>query len=48
MDVLSLGINWWLTRRAQFSVNYRDISLDRSGIQGDSSGLNARLLLMLD
>jgi len=48
MDVLSLGINWWLTRKAQFSVDYRDISLDRSGIQGESSGLNARLLLMMD
>jgi phosphate-selective porin OprO/OprP len=48
LDVVSLGINWWLTRRSQFSVNYRDISLDRDGIQGDSSGLGVRLLLMLD
>ncbi|MDH3629163.1 MAG: porin [Acidobacteriota bacterium] len=47
-EVLSLGINWWLTRKAQFSVDYRDISLDRSGIQGDSAGFNARLMLMLD
>jgi hypothetical protein len=29
-------------------VNYRRISLDRFGTQGDSSGLNARLMLMLD
>ena len=48
LEALSLGINWWLTRRAQFGVDYRDISLDRFGIQGDSSGVNARLLLMLD
>ena len=48
LEILSLGINWWLARRAQFSVDYRYISLDRFGIQGDSSGLNARLLLMLD
>jgi phosphate-selective porin OprO/OprP len=48
MDVLSLGLNWWQTRRSQFSVNYRYISLDRLGVQGHSSGLNARLLLMLD
>jgi phosphate-selective porin OprO/OprP len=48
LEILSLGINWWLARRAQFSVDYRYISLDRFGIQGDSAGLNARLLLMLD
>jgi len=48
LEILSLGINWWLSRREQVSVNYRQISLDRIGMQGDSSGLNARLLLMLD
>ena len=48
LDVLSLGTNWWLTRTAQFGANYRYISLDRFGVQGLSSGLNVRLLLMLD
>jgi len=48
MDIYSLGLNWWLTRWAQFGVNYRYIFLDRFGTKGDSSGLNARLLLMLD
>ena len=48
LEVLSLGVNWWLPRWAQFSVDYRDISLDRGGIQGDSSGVNARLMLILD
>ena len=48
MDIYSLGLNWWLTRRAQFSVDYRDISLDRFGSDGDSSGFNARLMLILD
>ena len=48
LGVLSLGINWWPTRWAQVSVDYRDLSLDRSGGQGDSSGFNVRLLLMLD
>jgi len=48
MDIYSLGLNWWLTRWAQVGVNYRFISLDRSGTEGDSSGVNARLLLMLD
>ena len=48
MDIFSLGFNWWLTRSAQFGVNCRYISLDRDDIQGDSLGLNTRLLLMLD
>ena len=48
MDILSLGVNWWLTRYARFSVDYRYITLDRFGTQGDSSGLNVRLMLMLD
>ena len=48
MDIYSLGVNWWFHRSANLGVNYRYISLDRSGIQGDSSGLNARLMLMLD
>ena len=48
MDIYSLGLNWWLTRWAQVGVNYRYISLDRFGTEGDSSGLNVRLVLMLD
>ena len=48
MDIFSLGINWWLTRSAQFGVNYRYILLDRLDIQGASSGLNTRITLMLD
>ena len=48
MDIYSLGLNWWLTRWAQFGVNYRYISLDQPGTEGDSSGLNARIVLMLD
>jgi phosphate-selective porin OprO/OprP len=48
MDILSLGINWWFSRSAFFSVNYRHITLDRFGVQGNSSGLNARLQLILD
>jgi phosphate-selective porin OprO/OprP len=48
MDIFSLGVNWWLTRWTQLGVNYRYISLDRFGTNGKSSGLNLRLLLMLD
>jgi phosphate-selective porin OprO/OprP len=48
MDVYSLGLNWWLSRWAQFGVNYRHILLDRFGTEGASSGLNTRLVLTLD
>ena len=48
MDIYSLGINWWFTRSTSLSVDYRHITLDRFDTQGDSSGLNVRILLMLD
>jgi len=48
MDIYSLGVNWWFNRSAHLGVNYRYISLDRFGVRGGSSGLNARILLMLD
>jgi phosphate-selective porin OprO/OprP len=48
MDIYSLGVNWWFARGAHLGLNYRYITLDRLGKQGTSSGLNARLLLMLD
>ena len=48
MDIYSMGVNWWFTRSTYLSVNYRYITLDRFGIQGNSSGLNARIMLMLD
>jgi len=48
MDIYSLGVNWWLTRSTSFGVNYRYISLDRFSTKGDSSGINARLMLTLD
>jgi phosphate-selective porin OprO/OprP len=49
MDIYSLGVNWWFARNAHLGVNYRYITLDRPpGTRGDSSGLNARVLLVLD
>ncbi len=48
MDIYSLGVNWWFTRSAHLGINYRYITLDRDGVQGNSSGLTARILLMLD
>ncbi|MDH3814895.1 MAG: porin, partial [Acidobacteriota bacterium] len=48
MDILSLGAIWWLSRSTHFALNYRHVTLDRESIQGNSSGINARILLMLD
>jgi len=48
MHTYSFGANWWLSARAQFSANYRFIQLDRFDINGNSSGLNFRLILILD
>jgi phosphate-selective porin OprO/OprP len=48
MDIYSLGVNWWFTRSTHLSANYRYITLDRLGTQGDSSGLNVRIQLLLD
>jgi phosphate-selective porin OprO/OprP len=48
MDTYSLGLNWWPSSLVQFSGNYRYISLQRYGITGLSSGLNFRLILILN
>jgi len=48
MQTYSFGANWWLSARAQFGANYRFIFLDRFDINGNSSGLNFRLILILD
>lgn len=47
IDILSLGVNWWVTRTFALSVNYRWIELDRDGLDGSSEGLTARILLLL-
>ena len=47
-DLVSLGLSWWLTPVFNFNINYCFITLDRFGVEGDSSGLNVRILLMLE
>ena len=47
MQILSLGANWWLTQAASANVNFRNINLDRFGIQGNVKGITARILVML-
>ena len=47
IDILSVGLNWWLTDGFTVSVNYRYIELDRFGIDAKSSGLNLRVMVFL-
>ncbi len=48
MDIFSLGLNWWLTQSNQLSLNARSIELDRFDLRGRSTGLNLRMILVLD
>jgi phosphate-selective porin OprO/OprP len=48
MDIASLGLNWWLTPFFGVNMNYRYIWNTRSGIEDTSSGLNTRILLLLE
>ena len=48
MDILSLGVNWWLSPVFNVNLNYRFITLDRFGVKGDSSGFVTRVMLVLE
>jgi phosphate-selective porin OprO/OprP len=48
MDILSLGVNWWLSPIFNVNMNYRFVTLGQGGIQGDSSGFLTRVLLVLE
>ena len=48
MSIFSLGANWWLSRAFNTNLNFRTIRLDRYGLEGTSSGLAARILLLLE
>jgi len=48
MDILSLGVNWWLSPIFNVNMNYRYIWNEQGGLSGESSGLMARVLLMLE
>jgi phosphate-selective porin OprO/OprP len=48
MDIASLGLTWWLTPFFGVNANYRYIWNELDGLQSNASGLNARLILMLE
>jgi len=48
MDIMSLGVNWWLSPIFNINMNYRFITLDRGGVEGDSNGFMTRVTLLLE
>jgi phosphate-selective porin OprO/OprP len=47
MDILSLGLSWWLTPAFNVNLNYRYIQNDVADLDGTASGVNMRVLLKL-
>ena len=48
MDIASLGLTWWATPFFGLNANYRYIWNQLDGEEGTSSGLNTRLVLLLE
>ena len=48
MDIWSAGISWWLTPQFKASLNYRYITLNRDGTEGQSQGINTRVIIALE
>lgn len=48
MDIASLGLSWWLTPFFGLDLNYRYIWSTRDGLEETASGLNSRLVLLLE
>ena len=47
LDILSAGLTWWLNPIFGVNINYRYIWNELDGNEGTSSGINSRLLLIL-
>lgn len=48
MNILSLGVIWWLSPIFSTSINYRHIQLVRYGDNGSTDGIDARITLILE
>lgn len=48
MNILSIGLNWWLAPTFGVNLNYRYIILNQFNEVGRSQGIMARVLLMLE
>ena len=47
-DIASLGLHWWLTPFFALFGDYRYIWNELGGEEGTSSGINTRVLLLLE
>jgi len=48
LDILSVGVNWWLSPIFNVNMNYRYIENDQGGFSGESSGIMTRVMLVLE
>lgn len=48
IDIWSLGVNWWLSPYLNMNMNYRYVSFDRLGTNGESHGINTRIMIVLE
>ncbi len=48
MQIATLGLNWWLTPFFSVNVGYKYIWNEKDGEKGESSGMLARLILVLE
>jgi len=48
MQIASFGVAWWLTPFFSVDLNYRYIWNEIDGLEGKTSGLNSRLVLLLE
>jgi phosphate-selective porin OprO/OprP len=48
IDIWSLGLNWWPSSYLNMNINYRYVSFDRLGMEGDSHGINSRIMIILE
>jgi len=48
LDIWSAGINWWLTPKLAFHLNYRLAELDNAAGSGWSHGINYRVTMALE
>ena len=48
MDIFSLGLNWWLSPVFNVNLNYRFVDTELGGINGDSSGIMTRVMVVLE
>lgn len=47
MDILSLGVSWWLSTIFNVNLNYCFIANDRNDLDGRASGATESILLKL-